>query len=147
MEYPENISRRELLRSSKADELGLLNVPVSREHEVHLRNTAWWLQGLRNKLKEKFDREFQIIVSSGYRTPALNTAIKGSRTSSHMKGLAADFRVPGLTVAQVVQFIIEEANGYDQVINEYDSWVHIGLPRKQALKATRLNGKTKYELL
>jgi len=37
-----------------------------------------------------------VRVNSGFRCLALNTAIKGSKTSQHMKGEAADICVPGL---------------------------------------------------
>ncbi|MET2951227.1 D-Ala-D-Ala carboxypeptidase family metallohydrolase [Vibrio owensii] len=144
MKYPDNITRAELLKSDTAAKKGIDNTPTSQEHERHLCNTAWWLQELRTKLRKIKNRKLVIIISSGYRTPELNTAVKGSRTSDHMEGLAADFKVPGMTVAQVVEFIIENMDGYDQVINEYDRWVHVGLPRKQALKAVKVNGKTQY---
>lgn len=35
----------------------------------------------------------QIYITSGFRTPRLNRLVKGSRTSAHMQGLAADFKV------------------------------------------------------
>ena len=81
-----------------------------------------------------------IIVSSGYRGPALNRAIGGSTSSAHMVGLAADFDRPGLTPKQVAQKIAASKIPFDQLILEYpDSggWVHLGLsagaPRRQVL--------------
>jgi len=40
-----------------------------------------------------------MIVSSGYRSPKVNSGIGGSKGSYHMKGLAADFRVVGMDTA------------------------------------------------
>jgi len=42
-----------------------------------------------------------IRVLSGYRSPDVNTAVKGSKTSAHMKGLAADFTVGSMTIKDV----------------------------------------------
>jgi hypothetical protein len=69
-----------------------------------------------------------ILVSSGYRSPALNKAIGGSPTSAHMHGLAADFTAPGFgTVLQVARKISASTIAYDQLIYEFGTWVHIGL--------------------
>ena len=87
-------------------------------------------------------REFlghPIRVSSGYRSVAVNTAV-GSKSSKsqHTQGLAMDFTCPGFgTPKQVVQAIIDSDFEYDQIIHEFNSWVHISFvknkPRKQAL--------------
>ena len=57
-----------------------------------------------------------------------------------MKGCASDIRVSGYTPREAVRKIIDSGISYDQVISEYDSWVHIsvpnesgGTPRKNAL--------------
>ena len=69
-----------------------------------------------------------ILVSSGYRSPALNKAVGGSKSSAHMQGLAADFTAPGFgTVLQVARKIAASDIAYDQLIYEFGSWVHIGL--------------------
>lgn len=40
-----------------------------------------------------------IIINSGYRTPEYNARVKGSaKNSEHVKGTAADIRIPGLKV-------------------------------------------------
>jgi hypothetical protein len=36
-----------------------------------------------------------IAITSGYRTPAVNKAVKGSPSSKHMQGLACDFYIIG----------------------------------------------------
>ena len=59
---------------------------------------------------------------------------------AHVKGLAADFRPSGdHNINSAVAAIVDSDICYDQVINEYNQWVHIsfaesgGTPRKQAL--------------
>lgn len=76
-----------------------------------------------------------ITILSGYRSPDVNAAVKGSKTSAHMQGLAADFIVGGMTLKEIFKTIRESGIAYDQLILE-PSWIHIGLakePRKQNL--------------
>jgi len=81
-----------------------------------------------------------ILVSSGYRSVAVNASVGGSSMSQHVVGCAADFRVPGMTPDEVVRRIVESQLKYDQVIREFDRWTHASIPtleytapRKQAL--------------
>lgn len=81
-----------------------------------------------------------ILISSGYRSPKLNKAIGGVSDSLHIHGLAVDFTCPYFGTARD---ICEELKDnmiklkIDQLILEYDTWVHLGLnvsePRHQAL--------------
>jgi hypothetical protein len=66
--------------------------------------------------------------------------VGGSKTSQHCEGCAADFNVKGMSPDAVVRAIVTADIPYDQVILEFDSWVHISIPtvkgstpRKQAL--------------
>lgn len=85
-----------------------------------------------------------ITPSSGYRSPVVNGAVGGSKTSQHMTGEAVDFVVPGVPCDQVVQWIQKNLT-YDQLILEYynpakgTGWVHCsyrrqGTNRKQFLR-------------
>lgn len=76
-------------------------------------------------------REFlghPIIVTSGYRSLALNRAIASSDSSDHIKAMAADFKCPGfgspLKVAQVLGENMQNL-GIGQLIYEFGSWVHV----------------------
>lgn len=70
-----------------------------------------------------------ILISSGYRSPPLNNAVGGAKNSAHMSGCAADFIAPGAgTPLQVAMRIFNRKSiVFDQLINEYDSWVHFAI--------------------
>lgn len=91
-----------------------------------------------------------IVVTSGYRSQALNRAVGGSATSQHIKGEAADIICNDN--ARLFNFIRENAV-FDQLIwehgtDKYPAWVHVSLKeqgnRNEVLKAVKENGKTKY---
>lgn len=96
-------------------------------------------------IRVHFDRP--VIVTSGYRSPELNRAIGGSRTSQHSQGEAADIVVPGVAVIDLAQWIHRNLN-YDQLIYEFGRWVHVsyraGRLRSQDLSAKRIGGRTRY---
>lgn len=74
-----------------------------------------------------------IRVVSGYRCPALNAAIGGSRTSQHMRGEAADLHLPGHDLAEVWEWIGWHSRlPFGQVILEGQqagrpTWLHVSL--------------------
>lgn len=88
-----------------------------------------------------------IIVSSGYRSPAVNKAIGGAKHSAHLTGLAADIHCPGLSPTALAHIIKSSQIKYDQLILEYpdgNGWVHIGIaetaPRFQLLTIKKGTG-------
>lgn len=81
-----------------------------------------------------------VRINSAYRSIAVNALLGSKPTSQHCIGCAADIRIEGLTPDQIVKKIINSDIKYDQLIREFDSWVHISIPngegyvpRKQAL--------------
>lgn len=69
---------------------------------------------------------YKIIVSSGYRCPAVNVGVGGSLSSSHVHGLAVDFVVlNGLTIFETSLLIAKCNIEYDQLII-YNSFIHLG---------------------
>ena len=96
-----------------------------------------------------------VRVTSGYRAAAVNAAVKGSKTSRHMTGEAADIKVEGLTASELVQAIIAADIDFDQVIAYAPSrggHVHIGLRcghpelhRHQILWAPAFGGYEPYQ--
>jgi hypothetical protein len=100
------------------------------------------LQPLRDRLRQS------VNVTSGYRCEAVNTGIGGSATSQHLKGQAADINVPGKSIEWLFQYIKNSDLPFDQLIQEFDNWVHISYKptnnRGQVLRATKQNGVTVY---
>ena len=88
-----------------------------------------------------------IIITSGYRRLLLNSIIGGSLSSQHITGKAADIHGETLSVTDLYNLIKGSSIPFDQLIHEFDSWVHVSWdlkPRKQCLIATKENGKTIY---
>jgi len=82
-----------------------------------------------------------VIITSGYRSKAVNDAVGSKDSSHHRLGLAADFRVPGMAPDAVVRALLKLP--YQQIIREFDAWTHISIPqtvvpRKQALIIDKL---------
>lgn len=67
-----------------------------------------------------------IMVNSAFRSKQVNDAVGSKDTSQHRLGCAADIRVPGMTPDEVVKALIDLP--YDQIIREFDRWVHISVP-------------------
>ena len=89
-----------------------------------------------------------ITVLSGYRSPAVNKAVGGSKTSAHMTGHAVDFICPRFgTPAQVAAHLAKHLTGFDQIIEEFGEWVHVGFgpgKRRELLTARKVGGRTRY---
>lgn len=87
-------------------------------------------------------------ITSGYRCKRLNKLIGGANTSQHTQGKAADLKVHGYSVENLFDLICESNIEYDQVIQEFDSWIHIsfndGENRMEKLRAIKKGGKTQY---
>ncbi|MDD1015976.1 D-Ala-D-Ala carboxypeptidase family metallohydrolase [Pseudomonas rubra] len=85
-----------------------------------------------------------ILVSSGYRSQALNKAVGGSTSSVHTQGLAADIIAVGLSPRELARQVVDSGLMFDQLILEFDQWVHFGLsaetPRRQVLTIRRGSG-------
>jgi len=147
-EFPTHFSLNELTFSQTAARNEIDNTPPDLSNLLRI---AWFLETLREKIRLIYPHAV-IIVSSGYRSPELNLIIGGSKTSAHMKGLAADISCPDLTPLELSQFIANNMadEGFDQVIHEFSRWVHVGLceglPRYEKLTAVKENGKTVYKL-
>ena len=96
-----------------------------------------------------------IRVTSWYRCKELNTAIGGSKTSAHMRGLAVDFK-PSYkwTLYAAFDKLAQSDIPFDQLIEESTRdgarWIHIGFsegtPRREVLRAegARLGGPMSY---
>ncbi len=108
------------------------------------------LKKLTNKILDPIREKLEspIVVSSGYRCKRLNKAIGGAIDSQHPEGKAADIKSVKLNTQELFDFILTLNLPFDQIIQEFDSWVHISFDekrnRRQVLKAIKKNGKTQY---
>lgn len=127
MKLTPNFTLEELTQSEMAERKGLDNTPNA-DSKANLVRLAKFLEEIRRVLGRP------IMVNSAYRSPEVNTAIGSKPTSQHCIGCAADIKVPGLTPDNVVKEIIKTNLEYDQLIREFDSWVHISIPNKFADK-------------
>ena len=127
MKLSPNFTLKELTHSETAERLGLDNTPDEKV-KANLVRLARMLEEVRRILGRP------IMVNSAYRSLKVNTAIGSRSTSQHVLGCAADIRVPGLTPDDIVKAIIKTNIEYDQLICEFDSWVHISIPNTFADK-------------
>lgn len=132
---------KELCKSDTATKLKLSNDPTE-EDKQHLQEL---IDNLLDPLREAWGAP--IKVTSGYRGFRLNEAAKGSKSSAHCKGFAADLIPVDGHIDEFKFFVknwLKENNiAFDQYIDEKSgnsTWVHLGLrngkgeQRKQFLK-------------
>lgn len=130
-----NFSLAELIHT----DTGLPNQPDALTL-AHLSNTAFEMEKVRDLLGHP------IIVTSGYRGPEVNMAVRGVNTSAHCLGYAVDFTCPGFGNPTEVAFkIANSGTKFDQLIREY-GWVHISFdPRCRNECLTKKSAAAPYE--
>lgn len=148
MNLSPNFTLTEMTKSEYALRHGIKNEP----NEEQIENLTLLAQKVLQPVRDAFKRG--VKVNSGFRSPELNRAIGGSPTSDHTKGMAADIEIPGVSNYTVSKWIQDNLE-FTQVILEFytpgvpdSGWVHVSYDpnnlKKQALTATRRNGKTVY---
>ena len=106
-----NFTLYNFTRSSTANKKKIDNTPTSIAVESLKNLVSAVLDPLQDALESK------ITITSGYRSSELNKAIAGTADDSqHMKGEAVDFKVRGVSSAEVVKKIINLGLPYDQLI-------------------------------
>lgn len=122
-----NFTLAELTVSQAAERAGLRNVPVGTALD-NLARLAMFLEQVRRLLLDA-----PILVSSGYRSPAVNNLVGGSYKSAHMQGLAADLIAPRFGPPKAVCAAIRDSSlQFDQLIYE-GTWVHVAIPAAGAV--------------
>ena len=149
MQLSKHFELAEFIRSSTAKRAGISNMPT----DAHLENIKLLCEKVLEPIRVHFARP--IILSSGYRSAALNRAVGGSSSSQHCSGEAADIDMDGtnITNTQIFNYIKDNLE-FDQLIWEFGTdtnpdWVHVsyesnGRQRKQILRAVKKNGATSY---
>ncbi|EMO46612.1 D-Ala-D-Ala carboxypeptidase family metallohydrolase [Leptospira santarosai] len=144
-----NLSKNFTLEQLTVTETGLENKPDDQAIESLKRLCEAILEPLFEAVK------LPISVSSGYRSPAVNRKIKGSVTSQHMRGEAADFGIKGMSKQEICKKILELNLPFHQLINEGiqngATWVHVSIapngvkPKKEYMNGFSSLGKIKYQ--
>lgn len=76
-----------------------------------------------------------IQINSGYRSPAHNEAVKGSSTSQHLEGKAADIVIAGVSpseVADTIEKLITEGKMKQGGLGRYNSFTHYDIRGRKA---------------
>lgn len=137
MKLTDHFTLEEMTLSETAARHGIENTPDAATID-NLRRLCALLEQLRSLVGQP------VLITSGYRSPALNTLIGGARNSVHCLGLAADLFVPELSPRELARAVVDSHLEYDQLILEYDQWVHLGLAqgplRRQALTIRKGTG-------
>ena len=124
-----------LAELTHTDHRSLNNTPNPGEL-ANLQRLAEFLEVVKTTLGGK-----PVMINSAFRSKAVNDAVGSKDTSQHRLGLAADFRVPGMTPDAVVRALLKARIRFDQLIREYDAWTHVSIsdnPRGQALIIDKL---------
>lgn len=125
MKLSEHFDLNEFTRSATADRLHIDNSlnpsdPIGQSIINNLKNLC---QQVLEPLREHFG--IPIVVSSGYRCPALNQAVGGVPNSQHLTGEAADIVMSNLTEA--FHWFIDNVP-FDQIGWEQTGstrWIHV----------------------
>lgn len=124
---------KELTESTTATIKGLDNTPTEQVEK----NLTILVEKILDPLREMYGKP--IIVNSGYRSPEVNVAVNGSKTSQHVLGEAVDITAGSKKENKKLFELIRDNFEFDQLINENNySWIHVsyreGRLRKQILK-------------
>lgn len=145
----EHFTLEEMIVSPTAKRLGLSNTPTPE----HIENMRYCCEKILEPVRAKFG---PVTINSSYRSPRVNQAVGGSKTSQHVNGQAIDFEVKGVDNKTVADWVADNLE-FDQVILEFytkgdknSGWVHASIKkeggnRRQRLIATKSKaGGTSY---
>jgi len=144
MKLAEHFTLGEMTKTST----GLANVPNEAQVK-NLMRLCSWLEMLRDEWNRRYslppapserggvkDDGDPIIITSAFRSPAVNKAVGGVSTSNHLTGCAADIRVAGIEEAlrkAVILLDISDESGedFDELLierNQHGSyWIHFAV--------------------
>ena len=135
MRLTNNFSLEEFERSDTAKRLGIDN-HVPQFAIARLRTLC---EKVLQPVRDHFG--VPIIITSGYRCPDLNDAVKGATSSQHMKGEAADFKIKvdntkGVKLYDLYLWMVDNLS-FDQLIWEVrgggrSKWIHVSYKNEKA---------------
>lgn len=139
MQLTKNFHLSEFTRSQTASRKKINNTP----NQQVVNNLKLVCEKVLQPVRDHFGKP--IIISSGYRSRALNRAIGGSSKSQHMTGQAVDFEIPGIDNYTLADWIHRNLN-YDQLILEFytggnSGWVHVGYSPRHLNQELTINNR------
>ena len=145
MKLSEHFTLAEMTFSPTAIKKGIDNTPNAQ--------TIKNLKALCEKVLEPLRAHIggPIKINSGYRSEVLNSLIGGAKSSQHKTGQAVDVDLKDKS-SEAFKWIMANLD-YDQIIWEFGNdeqpdWIHVSYStkgnRKNAMKAIKSNGRTKY---
>lgn len=142
MKLGNHFTLEELTHSETAIAVGIDNRPSPSQ----IAALESLVKNVLDPLREAVNRP--VRITSGFRCHPLNKLVGGAQSSQHTMGEAADIKIPGFTIAQVVQTIRDLNLPFDQLIDEYGLWTHVSyrpVQRGEVLEARRnAKGHTVY---
>ena len=134
-----HISYKEAVGSNYAKQKGIKNKP----NEEQVENMKLLAEEVFEPLREWVDAP--IKVNSMFRSLELNTALKGSKTSSHMNGEAMDITSMGGKSNLEMFHYIKDNLCFDQLIWEFGAapkWLHVSFSKnnRQQVLVTKKRG-------
>ena len=149
MNLSENFSLQSMYKSTVALRNKIDNTPNAEQ----INNLQALCINILQKIRDHYG--VPVFVNSGFRNPEVNRLSKGSPTSEHCKGMAADIEITGVSNGDLAQWILDNLK-FTQVILEFytqgvpdSGWVHVSYDpsnlKCQALTAVEENGKTVYK--
>lgn len=131
----------EMTHSDAAKRLKIANTYTQAEYN----NLKALVENILDPLRTKVGKS--ITINSGFRNEQVNRAVGGAAISQHRFGQAADLVIEGMSTREIVNLIVDMKLPYDQLIEEFGSWVHVSFStrnRREVLQAKKVNGKTVY---
>lgn len=135
MKLTEHFQLSEFTRSATARRRHIdnsidLSIPSGQSVVANLKNLC---EQVLEPLRQHFN--VPIVISSGYRCPALNRAVGGAVNSQHMTGEAADIHIPDTATGNEWFIWIMKNCDFDQLIKETADcntyWIHISCLRNR----------------
>lgn len=120
MKMSPHFTLQELTASDTALREGLDNTPNA-DALANLCRLSQCLEQVRDQVGRP------IRINSAYRSAELNRRVGGAPGSAHTLGLAADIVVADMSARALAQRVIDSGLAFDQLILEFDRWVHLAL--------------------
>lgn len=117
MQLSEHFSEEEFLRSETAKKYKINNTWELKKYKD---NAIYLCKNVLDPLREIFGK---IRITSGYRCPALNNKVGGSKDSTHVTGRAADIFPLNVSLEELWQYVkVHHKGGKAIKLNQF---VHI----------------------